>query len=134
MNISPTQRTSNAQSSQAQSGGRPSKGGPGGKLEKDLSNYLTEQGVSSDKQAAIKTQLKEAITELQSSGLAIDPTQVKAALSEILTENGLDGETFVSGLGTPGTSTGTQRGGSGQSGSQGGKGEDHEGRVVLRHR
>lgn len=98
--FSQTQVSSSA--SRAQSAGQ----SPANRLDESLSAFLTEKGVSTEDQTAIKSELSDAITSLVSAGTAVSPTEVKAALSEILSDRGLDGEGFVSQLGTPGSGGG----------------------------
>ncbi|EMI55898.1 hypothetical protein [Rhodopirellula sallentina] len=89
---------------------------PAERLEQSLTSFLDEQGVSSDDQTAIKSELSDAVAELASSGSQVSPSDVKSALSEILSSRGLDGESFVSQLGTPGSGGGQGQGVEGGSG------------------
>ncbi|MFG0288163.1 MAG: hypothetical protein ACF8CQ_08315 [Rhodopirellula sp. JB044] len=96
--------------------GRPQRQSPAERLEQSLTSFLDEQGVSSDDQTAIKSELSDAVAELASSGSQVSPSDVKSALSDILSSRGLDGESFVSQLGTPGSGGGQGQGIEGGSG------------------
>ncbi|MCM2369865.1 hypothetical protein [Aporhodopirellula aestuarii] len=99
--ISSTSASAQTYVTSATSRGQASGGNPAERLEQSLTSYFDEQGVSSDEQTAIKSELSDAITSLKSSASTLSPTEVKESLSEILTNHGLDGEGFVSQLGTP---------------------------------
>lgn len=101
--ITSTQGGSSPYANQAAGRGQRTGGGdPGERLEKSLTSFLTEQKVSSEDQTKIQTELKDAVATLANS-TSLTPQKVKNALSEVLTEHGIDGDRFVSQLGTPGS-------------------------------
>ena len=108
--------TSSASQVQQGSGSRPARGGnPGERLNNDLTSFLKQEGVSSEGQAKIKSEFSVALESMSSTSSQADPSQVKEALSKVLSSNGLDGDTFVSGLGTPqGNKSDAVQGGQGQ--------------------
>ncbi|QDT03987.1 hypothetical protein K227x_23730 [Rubripirellula lacrimiformis] len=121
--ISSSQASSASFASQSTAQGQRGGGSsPGQRLDQSLTAFLSEEGVSSEDQAKIKTELSDAVAALQSSGSLVAPTQVKDALSQILTENGIDSDSFISQLGTPAASGSKQQGGESQSGGPGGPG------------
>ncbi len=78
-------------------------GNPSERLTSDLSKFFSKEQVASDVQQTIKSEFRDALSALSSSGSQVGPTQIKEALTKVLTSHGLDGESFVSGLGTPPT-------------------------------
>ncbi|QDS96017.1 hypothetical protein FF011L_48210 [Roseimaritima multifibrata] len=120
--ITSTQGGSSPYVNQAASGSQRAGGGdPAERLEKSLTSFLTEQKVSTEDQTKIQTELKDAVAALANS-TSLTPQKVKDALSEVLTEHGIDGDSFVSQLGTP-ASQGSQT----QSGQSSASGEGPRG-------
>ncbi len=116
MSSIPSINTSSASQVQQGSDSRPARGGnPGERLNNDLTSFLKQEGVSSEGQAKIKSEFSDALESLTSTGSQVAPSQVKEALSKVLASNGLDGDTFVTGLGTPsGNKGGAVQGSQGQ--------------------
>ncbi|WP_404306879.1 hypothetical protein [Neorhodopirellula lusitana] len=94
-----------------QSTGRSQGGTPAERLDQSLTGFLEGEGVSSEDQTKIKSEFEDAVSSLAAAGSQTSPTEIKSALSEVLTSNGLDGESFVSKLGTPGSGQAGRGGG-----------------------
>ncbi|QDV24677.1 hypothetical protein [Aureliella helgolandensis] len=102
MSSIPSINSSAASQVQQGASSRPSRGGnPGERLNSDLTSFLKQEGVSSEGQQKIKSEFSDALESLASTGTQVSSSQVKETLSKVLESNGLDGDSFVSGLGSP---------------------------------
>ena len=88
------------------------RGGGHRRLETDLTNFLTAQGVSSDDQQAILSEIKDGISKA-SNGSRPDFSTVKDVVKSVLDSHGLSGEDFTSQIPIP-----PSRGGRGTQGGQ----------------
>lgn len=88
---------------------------PARQIEKELTSFLNTKGVSAEDQAAIKTDLQNAL-ESSVGGGRPDLSKIKDAFNEVLGKRGLDGNEFVQKLPQP-------PGGSKGQGAAGGTGE-----------
>lgn len=70
--------------------------GPEEGLKRDLTDFLTAQGVSTDDQKIILSEIKTAIDSAIGSGSRPDPSQIQASVSKVLEQHGVSGSDFRS--------------------------------------
>lgn len=87
--------------SQAQGAGGRHGHGPQ-RLENDLTSFLTQQGVSSDEQSQILSEVKSQLSsQRSSSSTRPDRTQLIDTVSSVLQSHGLDGDKFAQSIPAP---------------------------------
>lgn len=74
---------------------------PAQRLEKDLTAFLNDQGVSAEDQKSILAEIKEGFSSATSSGGRPDPTTFKEIVQNVLDDHGLKGTDFIDSLPTP---------------------------------
>lgn len=79
--------------------GRPAS--PAQRLEKDLTAFLNDRGVSAEDQKAILAEIKEGLSSASSSGGRPDPSTFKEIVQSVLDDHGLKGTDFIDSLPTP---------------------------------
>lgn len=74
--------------------------GKGKGLEDDLTNFLTQQGVSADDQKAIQAEIKDGISSASNGGRP-SFADVKDVVKQVLDKHGISGDDFVSQMPKP---------------------------------
>jgi|GEM_PF-3009650 hypothetical protein len=91
-------------------------GNPAQRLEKDLTAFLNDQGVSAEDQKSILSEIKEGLSSAASSGGRPDPSKFQEIVQKVLDDHGLKGSDFIDSLPTPPTRPSGENSGIGGSG------------------
>jgi hypothetical protein len=71
-------------------------GGPAKRIEKELTSFLDEKGLSAEKHSSIHSDLQDSIQAALGSGGPPSPAKIQDAVQDVLDKHGLDSREFLS--------------------------------------